>query len=94
VGCEEGTCENHARAAHQGGNHEEEDFFHQTALLLAQKNNQSKAVRLLQVWPNIRAVWVLRSAQIVSRLGNVSALKFIPKELVRMVLDIFSNKCV
>jgi hypothetical protein len=56
-----------------------------TARQNAKRSRHGKVVRLLDAWGNIQAVWVVRSAGQVKRLGAQSSLRFLPKDLCRGV---------
>jgi hypothetical protein len=56
-----------------------------TARTVAGLHGDGGVVKLLDSWGNIKAVWAVLAAGQVRRLGTRSALKFIPKDLVRMV---------
>jgi ankyrin repeat protein len=57
----------------------------ETAHQVAVRRGQPAVVRLLDNWGAFQAVWVVSSAGQVRRLSKGSALKFLPKELCRMV---------
>jgi ankyrin repeat protein len=60
----------------------------ETARQAANRRGHGEVVRLLDAWGSIRAVWAMGSAEQVRRVGKKSALKRIPKDLVRMVWSV------
>jgi hypothetical protein len=61
------------------------DWEQQTARSLAQHGGHSGVIWLLDAWGQIQVMLVVRSAEQVRRLGSRSALKFLPKDLCRMI---------
>jgi ankyrin repeat protein len=56
-----------------------------TARHTAEAQSHCGVVKLLDAWGSIQAVWVVSSIGEVRRVSKRSALKFLPKDLVRMV---------
>jgi hypothetical protein len=59
--------------------------FQKTACQAAMRGGHHETAQLLGAWGSIQAVWVVRSADQVRRVGKNSALERFPKDLVRMV---------
>jgi ankyrin repeat protein len=61
------------------------DGFGLTPRNLAELEGHDEVINLLDAWGPIQGVWALLSASQVRRLGTRSALKLLPKDLVRMM---------
>jgi hypothetical protein len=56
-----------------------------TARQIAEVRGYGGIIGLFHLWGHVQTVWIVRSAEQIRRLSTCSALRFLPKDLCRMI---------